>query len=122
MSTNPLVYLWVNIANKYINKSINLTTTDLTTIYTVPDETVAIVKAIQGFNDTASAVNVTLSYTDTSASATYAFGYATSSSIQQFELLTSNLLVLEEGDILKIQASAANQITGVVSILEQDRT
>ena len=110
------------MANKYINKSINLTTTDLTTIYTVPDETVAIIKAIQGFNDTASAVTVTLSYTDTSASATYAFGYATSSSIQQFELLTSDLLVLEEGDILKIQASAANQITGVVSILEQDRT
>ena len=110
------------MANKYINKSINLTTTNLTTIYTVPDETVAIVKAIQGFNDTASAVTVTLSYTDTSASATYAFGYATSSSVQQFELLTSDLLVLEEGDILKIQASAANQITGVVSILEQDRT
>ena len=110
------------MANKYINKSINLTTTDLTTIYTVPDETVAIIKAIQGFNDTASAVTVTLSYTDTSASATYAFGYATSSSVQQFELLTSDLLVLEEGDILKIQASAANQISGVVSILEQDRT
>jgi len=110
------------MANKYINKSINLTTTNLTTIYTVPDETVAIIKAIQGFNDTASAVTVTLSYTDTSASATYAFGYATSSSVQQFELLTSDLLVLEEGDILKIQASAANQITGVVSILEQDRT
>ena len=110
------------MANKYINKSINLTTTDLTSIYTVPAETVAIVKAIQGFNDTASAVNVTLSYTDDSASATYACGYATSSAIQQFELLTSDLLVLEEGDILKIQASAANQITGVVSILEQDRT
>ena len=46
------------MANKYINKSINLTTTNLTTIYTVPDETVAIIKAIQGFNDTASAVNV----------------------------------------------------------------
>ena len=110
------------MANKYINKSINLTTTNLTTIYTVPDETVAIIKAIQGFNDTASAVNVTLSYTDYCASATYAFGYATSSAIEQFELLTSDLLVLEEGDILKIQASAANQITGVVSILEQDRT
>ena len=110
------------MANKYINKSINLTTTDLTTIYTVPSETVAIVKAIQGFNDTASSVNVTLSYTDTSASATYAFGYATSTAIEQFELLTSDLLVLEESDILKIQATAANQITGVVSILEQDRT
>ena len=110
------------MANKYINKSINLTTTDLTIIYTVPAETVAIVKAIQAFNDTASSVNVTLSYTDTSASATYEFGYATSTAIEQFELLTSDLLVLEESDILKIQATAANQITGVVSILEQDRT
>ena len=110
------------MANKYIHKSSNLTTTDLTTIYTVPAETVAIVKAIQGFNDTASSVNVTLSYTDSSASATYAFGYATSTAIEQFELLTSDLLVLEESDILKIQATAANQITGVVSILEQDRT
>jgi hypothetical protein len=110
------------MANKYINKSINLTTTDLTTIYTVPAETVAIIKAIQGFNDTASSVTVTLSYTDASASATYAFGYATSTAIEQFELLTSDLLVLEESDILKIQATAANQITGVVSILEQDRT
>tara|TARA_R110002020_G_scaffold25471_6_gene82866 strand:+ start:803 stop:1135 length:333 start_codon:yes stop_codon:yes gene_type:complete len=110
------------MANKYINKSINLTTTDLTIIYTVPAETVAIVKAIQAFNDTASSVNVTLSYTDTSASATYVFGYATSTAIEQFELLTSDLLVLEESDILKIQATAANQITGVVSILEQDRT
>ena len=110
------------MANKYINNSINLTTTDITIIYTVPAETVEIVKAIQAFNDTASSVNVTLSYTDTSASATYAFGYATSTAIEQFELLTSDLLVLEESDILKIQATAANQITGVVSILEQDRT
>ena len=110
------------MANKYINKSINLTTTDLTTLYTVPAETVAIIKAIQGFNDTASSVSVTLSYTDASASATYAFGYVTSTSIEQFELLTSDLLVLEESDVLKIQATAANQITGVVSILEQDRT
>ncbi len=55
------------MANKYINKSINLTTTDLTTLYTVPAETVAIIKAIQGFNDTASSVSVKLSYTDASA-------------------------------------------------------
>ena len=110
------------MANKYINKSINLTTTDLTIIYTVPAETVAIVKTVQAYNDTASTVTVTLSFTDASASTTYNIGFASSNAIEQLELLTSDLLVLEESDILKIQATAANQITGVVSILEQDRT
>ena len=110
------------MANKYINKAFDLSTTDATAIYTVPAETVAIVKAIQGFNDTASAVTITMSFTDASASTTYNIGYAASSAIEQLELLTSNLLVLEEGDILNLKASVADRVTGVASILEQDRT
>ena len=110
------------MANKYINKAFDLSTTGATTIYTVPAETVAIVKTVQAYNDTASAVTVTMSFTDDSASTTYNIGYAASSAIEQFELLTSNLLVLEESDILKLTASVGTQVTGVASILEQDRT
>ena len=110
------------MANKYINKAFSLTTTDPTVVYTVPAETVAIVKAIQGFNDTASAITVTMVFTDTSATTDYDIGYVSSSTVQQFSLLTDDLLVLEESDVLKLTASAANQITGVASILEQDRT
>ncbi len=110
------------MANKYINKAFDLSTTDATAIYTVPAETVAIVKAIQGFNDTASAVTITMSFTDASASTTYNIGYAASSAIEQLELLTSNLLILEESDVLKLTASVADRVTGVASILEQDRT
>ena len=110
------------MANKYINKAFDLSTTDATIIYTVPAETVAIVKAVQAYNDTASAVTVTMSFTDTSASTTYDIGYATSSTVQQFSLLTDNLLVLEESDVLKLTASVGTQVTGVASILEQDRT
>ena len=110
------------MANKYINKAFDLNSTGPVTIYTVPAETVAIVKAVQGYNDTASAVTVTMSFTDTSASTTYNIGYATSSAIEQFELLTSNLLVLEESDILILTANVADRVTGVASILEQDRT
>ena len=110
------------MANKYINKAFSLTTTDPTTIYTVPAETVAIVKVVQGFNDTASAVTVTMAFTDTSATTAYDIGYVSSSTVEQFSLLTDDLLVLEESDILKLTSSAANQITGVASILEQDRT
>ena len=110
------------MANIYTNKAFDLNSTGAITIYTVPAETVAIVKAVQGFNDTASAVTVTMSFTDASASTTYNIGYATSSAVEQFELLTSNLLVLEEGDILLLTASVADRVTGVASILEQDRT
>ena len=110
------------MANKYINKAFDLNGTGAITIYTVPAETVAIVKAIQGFNDTASAVTVTMSFTDASASTTYDIGYATSSTVQQFSLLTDSLLVLEESDVLKLTASVGTQVTGVASILEQDRT
>ena len=110
------------MANKYINKAFDLSTTGATPIYTVPAETVAIVKTVQAYNDTASAVTVTMSFTDASASTTYNIGYASSSVVEQFELLTSNLLVLEEGDILNLKASVADRVTGVASILEQDRT
>ena len=110
------------MANKYINKAFDLNGTGAITIYTVPAETVAIVKAVQGYNDTASAVTVTMSFTDTSASTTYNIGFASSNAIEQLELLTSNLLVLEEGDILILTASVGTQVTGVASILEQDRT
>ena len=110
------------MANKYINKAFDLNSTGAITIYTVPAETVAIVKAVQAYNDTASAVTVTMSFTDDSASTTYNIGYASSSTVQQFSLLSDSLLVLEESDILKLTASVGTQVTGVASILEQDRT
>jgi len=110
------------MANKYINKAFDLSTTDATIIYTVPAESVAIVKAVQAYNDTASAVTVTMSFTDASASTTYNIGFASSTSIEQFSLLTDSLLVLEESDVLKLTASVADRVTGVASILEQDRT
>jgi len=110
------------MANKYINKAFDLNSTGAITIYTVPAETVAIVKAVQAYNDTASAVTVTMSFTDASASTTYDIGFASSTSIEQFSLLTDNLLVLEESDVLILKASVGTQVTGVASILEQDRT
>ena len=110
------------MANKYINKAFDLSTTGATTIYTVPAETVAIVKSVQAYNDTASAVTVTMSFTDDSASITYDIGYASSTSIEQLELLMSNLLASEESDILKFTASVGTQVTGAASCLVQDRT
>ena len=61
------------MANTYNNKGFSLGDTSLTTVYTVPTGRTAIIKAIQLSNDHSSAVQVEVSYTDTSASATYNF-------------------------------------------------
>jgi len=49
------------MANKYINKAFDLNGTGAITIYTVPAETVAIVKTVQAYNDTAFAVTTGMS-------------------------------------------------------------
>ena len=59
------------MANVYKNSGFNLSTTNLTTVYTVPTDRTTIVKSIQINNDDASAIQVEISVTDTSASATY---------------------------------------------------
>ena len=59
------------MANVYKNAGFDLSTTNLTTVYTVPTDRTAIVKSIQINNDDSSAIQVEISVTDTSASATY---------------------------------------------------
>ena len=55
------------------NASVALSSTDLTTVYTVPTNFTSIVREIILTNiDGTSAVDATLKYTDTSASATFA--------------------------------------------------
>ena len=58
------------MANIYKNAGFNLSTTNLTTVYTVPTDRTAIVKSIQINNDDSSAIQVEISVTDSSASAT----------------------------------------------------
>ena len=41
------------MANKFNNKQFNLTTTNAVAVYTVPAETVAMIKSIQAFNSSA---------------------------------------------------------------------
>jgi hypothetical protein len=59
------------MANIYKNAGINLSTTNLTTLYTVPSNRTAILKTIQVSNEHASNNLLEVSYTDSSASVTY---------------------------------------------------
>ena len=105
------------MANSFINKKVDLTTTDLTTLYTVPTATTAVVKSILVSEDAGSGANITVTLVDASSNIFSLFKTKAIASNATTELLTQPL-VLEAGEALKVQASDANELHVVASILE----
>ena len=119
------------MADTFKNAGKDITTTDLTTLYTVPTAspgvtgtspvfpTTAVIKSILVCNDHGTATTLLdVVFTDTSASATIALFEQKSVAAKTTTELLEQPLVLEEGDILKVQANAANQVHVTASILE----
>ena len=116
------------MADTFKNAGVDLTTTDPTTIYTVPTAapgalppvfpTTAIVKSIIICNDSANTTEYTIEWTDSSASATYKItNTKTITTDTTYEVLLQPL-VLEESDLIKITANAANELHITMSFLE----
>ena len=105
------------MSNSFVNAKVDLTTTDNTTLYTTPSANVAIVKSILVSNDAGSACNITVTLTDASSNVFSLFKTKSIASNATTELLTSPLVV-EESEILKVQASDANELHVVASILQ----
>ena len=105
------------MANSFINKKVDLTTTDLTTLYTVPSAKTSVVKSILVCNDSGSSCNIDVTLVDASGNIFSLFKTKTIATITTTELLT-NPLVMEESEILKVQASDANELHVIASILE----
>lgn len=103
------------MANTYKSYFVDLTTTNKTLIYTVPANTTAIVKTIQLTNESGN-VNIQIYVTDTSASVEYEIAHITMSA-RSTENFAKASIVLEAGDLIKIQAATANTVTGVISVL-----
>jgi|TARA_Y100000361_G_C11057810_1_gene288810 hypothetical protein len=104
------------------NTSVALSSTDLTTVYTCPPNFTAIVRDIFLTNvDGSSAVDATLKYTDTSASATFSLLSTKSIAADDFLRIEDAYIVLETGDILKAQAGAANDLEVSVFVEEFHR-
>ena len=115
------------MANAYKNVVTAVATTDITTVYTCPTETVALVKSISVYNVSASvAIDVTLSIYDKSGDVTKAYEKKASlAAATKYEFLQtgySSILVLEESDLLRVTCSTANGLNVMVSVLQQDRT
>ena len=110
------------MANRFINKKINLTSTDNTTIFTVPTATTSIVRSILVSEYAGSGSTLTVTLTDSSGTVFNLFTSKSVSSNTTTELLT-NPLILQENEILKVQAADANRLQVIASVLEvQPRT
>ena len=105
------------MANSFINKKVDLTTTDLTTLYTVPSFKTSLVKSLLVSEDAGSGTTITVTLVDASGNIFSLFKTKTISGNATTELL-SQPLVMEESEILKVQAGDANELHVIASILE----
>ena len=108
------------MANSFINKKVDLTTSDLTTLYTVPSFKSAVVKSLLVSEDAGSGTTITFTITNAAAAVFNLFKDKTIASKATTELLT-HPLILEENEVLKAQAADANELHVVASILEINR-
>ena len=105
------------MANSFVNKKVDLTSTSITTLYTVPSATTAVIKSILVSEDSGNSDTITVSLTDTSSAIFSLFKTKTISANATVELLTAPLVV-EESEIIKVTAATANRLHVVLSALE----
>ena len=105
------------MANSFKNKKVDLTTTDLTTLYTVPTATTTVVKSLLVSEDAGSGSTITITLVNSSGAIFNLFKDKAIGSKASTELLTQPL-VMEESESLKVQAAQADELFVIASILE----
>ena len=105
------------MANSFVNKKVDLTSTDATTLYTVPSAATAVIKSILVSEDSGNADTITITITDTDAAVFSLFSVKAISASGTSELL-SQPLVAEESEVIKVTAATANRLHVVLSALE----
>ena len=107
------------MANIYKNEKTSLTSTALTTLYTVPSNSRAIVKSLLVAEDAGSTAVVKVTLVD-AAAASFVVDNDVNLSANQKEQVLSEPLIMKESEILKVQASSG-AVDVVASILEINR-
>jgi len=105
------------VANVYKNAKVDLTTTDITTLYTCPTATTAIIKSILVSEDSGNADTITVTITDSASAVFSVFKVKAVGANTTVELLTGPLVV-EESEVVKVTAATANRLHVVASLLE----
>ena len=107
------------MANIYKNDKVSLTNTDLTALYTVPSNSRAIFKSINAAEDAAGSAVVKVTLTNAAGTAFVIDNDVSLTSGQKEQVLTEPL-IMEESEVLKVQATSG-AVDVVVSILEINR-
>ena len=105
------------MANTYTNAKVDLTTTNVTTLYTCAALTTGIVKSILVSEDSGNADTITATLTNASSAIFSLFKVKSVSANATLELLSAPLVV-QAGEILKVTAATADRLHVVASILE----
>jgi hypothetical protein len=107
------------MANIYKNEKTSLTTTALTSLYTVPSNSRAIVKSLLVAEDAGSTAVIKVTLVD-AAAAIFVIDNDVNLTANQKEQVLSEPLIMKESEILKVQASSG-AVDVVASILEINR-
>ena len=92
-------------------------------MYTVPDETTSIVKSIQLYNTHSGDLAVDVTVYDASSATDFEYDTVTVTTGESETLLTSsNVLILEAGDILKMQTPTADVVKMTAAVLQTSRS
>ena len=110
------------MANIYKNEKTSLTTTALTTLYTVPSNSRAIVKSLLVAEDAGGTAVVKVTLVDASSNI-FVVDNDVDLAADQKEQVLSEPLIMKESEILKVQASsgAVDVIASVLEINRDDR-
>ena len=108
------------MANIYKNAQFDLTTTNATGVYTVPSNSRAIVQNIHMANIGSGNVVVHAHIYDSSATTQFTFAKHTIAA-NESQSVSDGTVILEENDILRVQAASADDIEGTCAILEINR-
>ena len=110
------------MANIYKNEKTSLTTTALTSLYTVPSNSRAIVKSLLVAEDAGSTAVVKVTLVD-AAAAVFVIDNDVNLTANQKEQVLSEPLIMKESEILKVQASsgAVDVIASILEINREDR-
>jgi hypothetical protein len=111
------------MANIYKNEKKDLTTATVTTLYTVPSNSRAIVKSLLISSDSGSATTITVDLFDGDPASANKFTLFNTTAIDanaSTQLLTEPLIMMES-EVLQVTAADANRLFTTASILEINR-
>ena len=111
------------MANIYKNAKHDFTGTSNVAVYTVPENSRAIVKSILITDDSGSGDSIQIDLVTSTSAGSAVFNLFKAQSItanQSLQLLTEPLMMME-GEILRMTATTADRLFAIVSILEINR-